>query len=282
MKMIEKIREKIKAYKEMYYIWRKRPTATFQEITDIWTKEPMLKKARKNAVDMLKRDQFMFNEVSNALLTGEIIRKTSKGKTESIVDILQREDEKINEYTQQIRREVMNYMADNSAPNVEASLVLTSLVIDLERLGDQTKDLAKLTLISKPDFEKRTYMRDIEKQQRRIMGMFDKTITAFENKDKEVAGEVMDDNVSLRNETDVLLHTLSTDKNIRGREMLMYTLYIRFYRRAAAHLENIASSVISPFPYLGFKSAPDVKLHKKRKKMSRIVKKKSKTAKSQS
>lgn len=270
--IIEKIQDKIKAYKEMYYIWRKRPLATFQEIGDIWEKQPILEKARKIAVDVLKRDKYMFNEVSNVLLTGEVLRKTKGVKPESIVDILTEEDKKINELSSEIRRKVMDYLAENSAPKVEASLMLVTLVVDLERLGDYSKDLAKLTLLTAPNVESMKYMSDVRKYQHTVIRMFDVTLEAFENRDKEKAKEVMDTNVKLRNQTDVLLHKLNMDTEIRGREGLIYTLYIRFFRRVAAHLENVASSVISPFPYLGFKHAPDVKLKHKRKKMSKIVK----------
>ncbi|MFH1424940.1 MAG: PhoU domain-containing protein [archaeon] len=248
----------------------------YKRIYDAWKKRPILEDAYNHAADILKRDQYMFNEVCTALISGGSTRESSTDEERDIVEIITEEDHKINDMARSIRQELLSYLALNSSPDLSSSLVLTSLVIYLERLGDYTKDLAQLTLLNAPKFRQMTYHGDIEKYQKHLMVMFDLTIKAFENGDKVAAMKVMNENVKLRNETDVLLHKINTDKNIRGREAMTYTLYTRYFRRVAGHLENVASSVISPFPDLGFKHAAGVKLTEKRTKMSNIVKKRGK------
>jgi phosphate uptake regulator len=63
----------------------------------------------------------------------------------------------------------------------------------------------------------------------------------------------------------------------------VYAFYLRFFRRVSAHLENIASSVIAPFPYLGFtksiefiKNAEDAKKKKEGKEEKKAEKQKAK------
>lgn len=252
--MCKQIKKKLEEYREMLKIWLKRPTSTFREVSDIYHKQPILNKAYEESLEMLKRDHVMFNEVCNALLYNFSIREQSiKGK--DIVKIISKEDQIINKYEQKVREDILNYLADNSAPDVRSSLVLTSLLIDLERLGDYTKDLAKITLINPVDLRDEGHLSIIRKYYTTIMEMFNLTIMAFEKKDKKKAEEVMEMNKRLRRETDKFLIKINKDKKLRKRDAITYTLFTRYFRRVSAHLENIASSVVSPFPYLGFKTS---------------------------
>ena len=244
------LRSKAKEYKEKFAIWRKRPTSTFEEVADIWKKQPILDHAYRDALYMLQRDKFMFNEVCNILISGVAIRK--EDAENSIIKIIELEDERINEYAQKLRTRIMEYLAANSAPDVPSALILTSIIIDLERLGDYTKDLARMTLLKSVEM-KGKYFSSICSIKNKILKMFEFTASAFENKNKEEASTVMKMNSEVRKETDNILLQLEEDKHLEGHYGVTYAFYIRYFRRVSAHLENIASSVIAPFPYLGFK-----------------------------
>ena len=274
------LRTKAKEYKEKFAIWRKRPTSTFEEVADIWAKKPILEHAYNDALYMLQRDKFMFNEVCNVLISGITIRKEHGDK--NIVDIITAEDLKINQNAQKLRSRIMEYLGANSAPNVPSALILTSIIIDLERLGDYTKDLARLTLL-KPIEMKGKYFTGVCNVKNKILKMFELTINAFENKNKEQATEAMNVNSDIRKDTDNILHQLDADKNLEGHYGVVYAFYLRFFRRVSAHLENIASSVIAPFPYLGFtksiefiKNAEDAKKKKEGKEEKKAEKQKAK------
>jgi len=262
MSMIDNIKSKIEAYREMYYIWRKNPLATFEEISDIWHKQPILDRAVKDAQYVLDRDMFMFNEVCNVLLGGAPLRRKGTEKKD-IVTVITEEDKRINQYATKIRREVMDYLAENSAPKIEAALVLTSIVIDLERLGDYTKDLARIALFKQVVIENEKYVDKITSYKNTVMEMFENTKTTFKKSDKEKAQLVMDANSRLRKETDRFLLSISGNKSMRVSQVLICILYTRYLRRLAAHLQNIASSVLAPFPYLGFKIERDKEAHRK-------------------
>jgi len=248
----EKLKRKINEIRELYALWKKEPLSTFEELEDLLKKEPILKKARNDACDMLQRDKYMFNEVCNALLSGRITRSTKLKKKQSISHIISSEDQKINEYARKVRSQLMEYLAANSKPDVPASLILTSIVIDLERLGDYTKDLAKLTLMHHFKL-KGKYWNDVKSLQSHLMVMFELTGDAFGKNIKEKAEMAMNMNIELRGKTNNILLSLERDKKISSGDAVTYTLIIRYFRRVSAHLENLASSVIAPFPYLGFK-----------------------------
>jgi len=52
------------------------------------------------------------------------------------------EDHVINVAVREVRREILNYLAINSAPDISSSLELTGIVIDYERIGDFCKNIA--------------------------------------------------------------------------------------------------------------------------------------------
>ncbi len=255
--MFEKTKKKIREYWEMYRIWKKRPTSTFKEVSDIYHKRPVLDKAYKDAIEMLKRDQMMFNETCNSLLYKFSFRMPKEGK--NIIKVISKEDQAVNKYEQEARSFILEYLADNSAPDVKSSLVLTSLMIDLERLGDYTKDLAKITLLNPVDLRDEGYIKVMRRYYKTLMQMFELTIGAFVNNDKEKAEKVMEMNKKFRKDTDGLLIKIDKDPKLRKRDAITYALFTRYFRRVSAHLENIASSVISPFPYLGFKKRKETK-----------------------
>lgn len=243
---------KVKEFKEKFAIWLKRPTSTFEQVADIWEKKPILDHAYKDALYMLQRDKFMFNEVCNVLMAGPALRKEQEGKT--IIDIIGEEDERINENAQKIRTRIMEYLAANSVPDVPSALILTSIIIDLERLGDYTKDLSKLTPF-KPLGLKNKYFLSVCMLKNKLLKMFELTASAFENKNIEEAAQVMAMHSETDKTTSELLDQLEHDKNIEGHFAVVYALFMRYFKRVAGHLQNIASSVIAPFPYLGFQKS---------------------------
>jgi len=225
----------------------------FKEIYDALTKRKTLEQAYSDAADMLKRDKYMFNEACNALLAGETFRKGVDGKKIPITEVLSLEDKKINRMEIGIREFVFEYLALNTAPDISAALTLTSIVIDLERLGDYTKDLAKLMLNKPIKIKGDVYIESVKEWKTTLLEMFELTQDAFENEDKEKAHQVMELNKQLRRDTDAILKKLEKDNKLTGKEILTYGLYTRYFRRVAAHLENVATSVITPFKYTGFK-----------------------------
>lgn len=261
------IKKKTKEYYEMYKIWKKRPGSTFKEISDIYRKRPILNEAYKSALEILKKDQEMFENVCNALM--ETISREEVSKEKDIIKEISKEDDKINEYASEVRKHILEYLAENSAPDVKSSLVLTSLIIDLERLGDYTKDLAKITLFDPINLFDGGYLNIIKDYKEHLMKLFEHTIVAFGQNDKDMAEEVMKMNKEFRKKSEKLLLELNDDSRLRKRDAITYTLMTRYFRRVAGHLENIASSVISPFPYLGFKQRETEKKENKTKKKSK-------------
>ena len=55
-------------------------------------------------------------------------------------------DKKINEFERDVRRKVMTHLAIGGKEDIGSGLVLVSVVIDIERIGDYTKNIYDLAV----------------------------------------------------------------------------------------------------------------------------------------
>ncbi|MAF89392.1 MAG: hypothetical protein CL963_02695 [Euryarchaeota archaeon] len=251
MNILKKFSRSLKALRDMYFIWKERPFSTVREISDIYHKRPLLDSAYTSAVEMLKRDSYMFSEACAAVLDDVSIR-TPKTKG-SIITTLESEDERINLYERDIRKRILKYLAENSAPDVKRSLVLTSLVIDLEQLGDYTVEMARLTLLNPHKVDNSLHMKTMRNYRDRLNMMFSLSAEALAEKSKKKATQVSKLNQGLLTDSEKFLRKLERGKNLRMADVMFYMLLTRYFRRVGGHLENISMGIFQPFQYVGFK-----------------------------
>ena len=101
----------------------------FKELYRIWTKEDLLDESLKNIDAMFKENKEMFVIALRNLIDNKRDEKAIRAK-----------EAKIDECTQDTRKKILEYLAINTKPELNASLVLVSILIDLERLGDLSED----------------------------------------------------------------------------------------------------------------------------------------------
>ena len=78
----------------------------------------------------------MFTDSVNALRSGE------KNK---VIKSIKLRDEEINQYHRDIRKKVVtHYSVSKDVTNINSGLVLINMVIDIERVGDYTKNILDL------------------------------------------------------------------------------------------------------------------------------------------
>ena len=85
------------------------------------------------ALLMLDESHGMFKDCITALHTEGAL----------VTDIYER-DRQINKYERSVRRKIVTHMSVSSKPDINIGLVLTAVVIDIERIGDYTKNIAEL------------------------------------------------------------------------------------------------------------------------------------------
>jgi phosphate uptake regulator len=110
----------------------------FRQIFELFRKENLLQQAYDRSQDMLEADREMFLAAMRSL------REHDDAKID--IDIYAK-DQLINAYEREVRRKVLTHLAVTSSRSVQACLVLVSIVIDIERIGDLTKNIVELALL---------------------------------------------------------------------------------------------------------------------------------------
>jgi len=167
------------------------------------------------------------------------------------VSVIQK-DKEINREIVGIRRELFNYVSTSSNPNISAVLSLTSIVIDYERIGDYTKNIAQLPSVVKGRLSNDHYNERIIEMNRILEKIFDLTGRAFIKENEEEAKEAVEMHEMVKELHLGILQKMDVDENVSRQEAIFYALLSNFFRRINAHLSNICTAIYQPFPKIGF------------------------------
>ena len=222
--------------------------SVFKDLVNIWKSEDSLSQAWASSNEMLTLSHEMFVDSVNALRSGE--------KNKVIKSIKQR-DTDINEYHRDIRKKVVTYYSiSKDVTNIHSGLVLINMVVDIERLGDYTKNILDLAKHYPEKLISENISDDLRVIERAVIGRFRDTIRAVEKMDEEIAKDLIK---SYRNDLGKLSDNLvacsiSGDLQIgEEHKASSMVLYARYLKRIGAHLKNITSVVVNPFESVGYK-----------------------------
>ena len=85
--------------------------------------------------------------------------------------------------------------------------------------------------------------------------MFVLTQEAYRGGNSEKAQKVMDTHFQISERCDRLFEDLASERGLSAEHAVIYTLFARYLKRVSSHLKNIASSVVNPFPRMGFRTS---------------------------
>lgn len=168
------------------------------------------------------------------------------GRDLSVVDVLKRQDERIDTYYRQIESDCIRLLALQSPVASDLRLIgtLIQIVRDLERIGDYAKELGEVALKLLP-YPPLPYIRDVERMSNVSRSMLAMSLSALTNLDAE-SGRLMnitDDEVDACYER--VYSALANQSNIQGpvEPLLLFTLAIRALERMADHATNIGRRI---------------------------------------
>jgi len=218
----------------------------FKEIFEMFKGDSLYIQALDECHEMLEIDREMFTQSIKALRTSD--------SAEIPIDIYAM-DKKINSFEMDVRRKVATHLVVANSQDIGPGLVLTSVVIDIERIGDYTKNIYDLA-VTHP---KKLYVESIEDRVASIenstVNYFNDTIDAFKNQDVDKARVLMTsykDNIS--KESQNLVEDIISGKisDLEVSQSASIVLYARYLKRIAAHSRNLISSVVNPFERIGY------------------------------
>jgi phosphate uptake regulator len=174
-----------------------------------------------------------------------------------VADIYER-DRVLNRYERSVRRKIVTHMSVSSKPDINLGLVLTAIVIDIERIGDYTKNIVELAVGLTSPFDALELNDDVSRIERAIDAMFTDAIPALEGSDEARARKIMEAHAEVAKVVDSAIPRLQDSQVLKGRSghAVTVALYMRYLKRVSAHLKNVASSVVNPYHRIGFREKP--------------------------
>jgi phosphate uptake regulator len=165
-------------------------------------------------------------------------------------------DRQVNKVQREVRKMVLEHLAISRTSNLLKGLQLIVIVIDLERIGDYTKNIGELIEMfpSKMDFG--PYEERVIHVHEQLKEMFELTKEALSKDSVESGRAVMKIYPTVSRTCDNTIKasvTNNANEAFVPRRDLALVLLMRYLKRVAAHLKNASSAVVNPFPQIGYR-----------------------------
>jgi len=213
----------------------------FKKFIEFWKTSDLLSVAYADTEKMLRTARDMFEYSMRVMIEKE------KEKED-----IYKKDRELNELQVGVRRKVLEHLALNPAQDITPALTLITIVKDIERIGDYSKNVIELAH-RYPDPLKGGYIEEIKAMERRVQENFRKTIESFIDGNREKGREVMESHAVIARECEEMIDKIMEDETLSAKLAVIYVLLIRYLKRVSAHVKNVASSVVNPFPKVDYK-----------------------------
>ena len=216
-----------------------------KKLFSIFQKDTLMDRAYRRSFLMLEITRHMFLGAKKSL------RHTENSQVE--IDIYDKDIE-VNRYEREVRRNVFNQLAVSGTEKLPSGLVLVSIIIDIERIGDYTKNIVELAMNHPTKLEGGKFESDLHRVEVGVEENFVRTKACFENADGKAARELLTEYEWVSRLCDQRLFALvkEEDQTIRSGNAVSLALYFRWLKRINSHLRNITTSVVNPFDRIGF------------------------------
>ena len=218
----------------------------FKALIEVFRKEDLLQQAYNSCIEMLKVDYEMFDAAYKSLRFSDI---------GELADDIYAKDAKINEFERDVRRKVLAHLSTTQTKDIVFGLIMVSIVIDIERIGDYTKNIVELAKNHPQKLQSPQFHDQLTDLENSVINRFQIVIEAFKNIDVEAARSLMLQHRANTKLCDSLVKSLIQEKHpgLACTDAVAIALYIRYLKRVSAHITNIASGIVNPFDRIGFK-----------------------------
>ena len=216
-----------------------------KQFLEILRKDNLLQQAFDRSIEMLDLDARMF---STAI---ESLRRRNDARLEMDVYAA---DQKINRFEREVRRKAMTHLALGQSADLHSGMVLISIVIDIERIGDYTKNIVDLALSHPERLDCGPFEKRVSRIESTVKNAFEILLEALPDSDSDAANEVMSEHWWIsRKADDILNRLIEGESSVEAPHAVAIALYSRYLKRISAHQMNIASSIVNPFDRIGFR-----------------------------
>lgn len=173
----------------------------------------------------------------------------------TMADDIYERDREVNRYERAVRRKIVTHMSVAAKPDVNMGLVLTAIVIDIERIGDYTKNIVELATTIPGPFDGLELDEDVRTLEQTVEQMFQDVVPALKASDEVRARAIIEAHGSVADMVERDIQLLRDGKALSGRSghAVTVALYLRYLKRVSAHIKNVATSVVNPYHRIGFR-----------------------------
>lgn len=204
-------------------------------------------------MDRSYRRSFMMLDITREMFLSA--RESLRKREDSEIDVsIKQKDKEINSFEREVRRNVFNHLVISGPEKLPSGMVLVSIIIDIERIGDYTKNMVELAMDHPGKLHGGKFEENIHRIEEAVEENFIKTRICFEAGDAPLALEILDKFSWVNQACDDFLSLLvkEEDRDIRPGDAAALALYTRWLKRINSHLRNITTSVVNPFDRIGF------------------------------
>jgi len=217
-----------------------------KELLNVFQSNSLMERAFEQSYEMLDITHEMFK------VSKKVLRESD---TNEFKYDISGQDSKINKFQREVRKDVFNHLAMSGAEELSSGMVLASIVIDLERIGDFTKNIVEIAQNHPQRLHAGEFEDELITLERAVEDTFGRTIYCFRNSDEKAAFNLLKEYKWMSKAFDNKIQSL-----IRGEDTSLTTgcavalaVYLRALKRIFSHLRNVTSSVVNPFHRIGFK-----------------------------
>ena len=222
--------------------------SVFKDIVKLWNADDLLSQAWDESHKMMV--------LSNEIFT-QAIKYLREGENKDTIKALKKRDVEINNFQRDVRRKVLtHYAVSQDIDDLPNGLVLLNMVVDVERVGDYTKNILDLALNHPSTIRSEEFSEDLHNIEQEVISRFSKTLEAIHTQDADVARAMMVSyKETLTSISDDIVNGCISGKITLGNESktVALALYARYLKRIGAHLKNITTVLINPFEAVGYK-----------------------------
>lgn len=217
----------------------------FKKWMAIFKKDTLMDHAYQRSYDMLDITLEMFREA----------RESLRNRDDSEIDLgIKDKDKEVNSYEREVRRMVFNHLVLRGAANLSSGLALVSIIIDIERIGDYTKNMVELAIDHPGRLHGGQLEEELVRMEEGVEDNFIQTKKCFVEGDDALALGLLEKYAWVNDTCDDRVRDVVQEKDpsIRPGDAAAMALYIRFLKRVNSHLRNITTSIVNPFDRIGF------------------------------
>lgn len=217
----------------------------FREIFKLLAKDNLQIQALNQCHEMV--------DICHAMVLASV--ESLRRRDNSSVDIdVYETDKKLNAFERGVRRKVMTHLSLGHTADIGAGLTLVSIVIDIERVGDYSKNIYDLAVNHPTRLHGGPLEEMLQQIEREALDVFSGAVQDFKSGNMDEARRLMStykDNISGPC-SEFVKALVGGEVELPSAEAAALALYVRFLKRIAAHSRNLISSLVNPFDRIGY------------------------------